>query len=106
MELVRASDLVLTMTESQRAVVGRMAEAGYSKTFTLREFVRLMGRSNVAGLPLRAAAWQAHLARPMIVAPSQPEDVVDPVGGSARLLRRVTHDLGELTEEIARALFP
>jgi protein-tyrosine phosphatase len=103
--LLDRSQLVLTMTESQRTAIGRMVEHGYTKTFTLKEFVRLHGEDHGGRDCLAAAARRAHLARPLVVGPSTPEDIQDPMGGPARLLRVVTREITELSAAVAHALF-
>jgi protein-tyrosine phosphatase len=89
------ADLILTMSERQRAVCSKLATGAASRTFTFREFVRLLDHldrtgvevvpatedGEVAGPARRLAALRdaAHRARASASRGPDPEDVTDPI---------------------------
>jgi protein-tyrosine phosphatase len=83
--LVATSDLVLTMSEDQRHACASMAEGATTRTFTVREFARLvrrLDRSEAPSEPAERLRWlrdQAHLARAGSRPPTTEEDVADPL---------------------------
>jgi protein-tyrosine phosphatase len=102
-ELVADTDLVLTMTESQREEVQRLLPAATARAFTLAEFVRLLGRLEVGQGPgLADMVAAAHAARPMLSVPDSPEDVADPYGRSEDAYASVVRHLVELCTEMVR----
>ena len=108
---VRRCDLVLTMTESQRAKVTRLAPAAGRFTFTLREFARLIDTVDPAPADLsprervRWLADHAHRARPVAARPDGREDVEDPYGGPRDGYRTVAEELDVLVSRVAPRLF-
>ncbi len=108
---VRRCDLVLTMTESQRAKVTRLVPAAGRFTFTLREFARLLAAVEEPTEDLsprdrvRAIVDRAHRARPVAVRSDDAEDVVDPYGGPRDGYRTVARELDALVTRIAPRLF-
>lgn len=100
---VRRHDLVLAMTEEQRAAVQSLLPAATPRVFTVKEFVRL-----TADLPtLRAhdgdiGAWvqAAHRARPRTPAPPQPEDVEDAYGRSMARYRACVKEIVGLMDRV------
>jgi protein-tyrosine phosphatase len=89
-ELVAEADLVLTSTREHRAAAVTLVPRAASKSFTLREFDRLLSAVDPAGLPddpvERARALVPAAARQRgLVRPDRPEDddVSDPYGGPA-----------------------
>jgi protein-tyrosine phosphatase len=87
---VASADLVLAASREHRAAAVTLVPRAASRTFTLREFDRLLSRVDAGDLPVdpedraaalvRAAAGQRGLVRP-----DRPEDddVTDPYGGPA-----------------------
>lgn len=110
-DAVLDADLVLVMTESQRAKVLRRAPAAGRHTFTLREFARLVAA--LKPLPdelgvrerVRFLVRLAHGARAYVARPDDREDVADPYGGPAEGYTRMATELDELIATIAPALF-
>lgn len=109
-QLVRAADLVLTMTAGQRSAVVTQVPAALRHTFTLREFVDLAGladgrsgRLAGSGPTGRLAALLAALpaARPLRQ-PDRDDDVPDPYGGPDEAYRRALF----LVEESVNGLVP
>lgn len=84
-DLVAASDLILTMSERQRDHCAGMAGGAGARSFTLREFHRLLDAASLAGGPVATTdrlKWlrgQAHAARPIAVRPRDAEDIADPI---------------------------
>jgi protein-tyrosine phosphatase len=85
--VVASADLVLTMTESQRAHAARLLPGAVRITFTLPELVRLAGTLDplddavAVRERVRAFVDRAHRARPYSPRSGDPEDVPDPYGG-------------------------
>src|SRR4029453_19053623 len=50
-EMLKAEDLVFTMTRDQRGIVVELWPAAVRRTFTLREFARLLSSVDPAALP-------------------------------------------------------
>lgn len=96
--------LVLTATRRQRSICTALAPAALHRTFTLRQFGRLAAAAepppDEQDDPVRAAVAAAALARGRLQpAPSDADDLRDPVGGTPEDFRRCA-------EEIDRALRP
>jgi protein-tyrosine phosphatase len=92
-DVVTEADLVLTMTEEQRAAVVRLCPPAVSRTFTLLELRRLTEGTVVTGMNPRQLAETAHRARPVTAPPSAVEDIGDPIGKPVRHLSRVAGQL-------------
>lgn len=111
-ELLRDSDLVLAMTEDQRDECASQVPGAGPRTFTLREFVRLLGEIPDGANPSTTTArvrWvrdQAHAARPRASRPARPEDLVDPTGRPPQAWEEMGRDLDELIGRIRRAVDP
>lgn len=101
-DLVMHSDLVLTMTERQREEVQRLAPAATARTFTLTEFVRLLGGLRAGGPGLARVVASAHAVRPLLPCPDRPEDVADPCGCADDVYARVTRHLVGLCTQLVR----
>jgi len=89
-DLVAEADLVLTSTRDHRAAAVTLVPRAASKTFTLREFDRLLSVVDPTDLPAdpveRARALVPAAARQRgLVRPDKPtdDDVTDPYGGPA-----------------------
>jgi low molecular weight protein-tyrosine phosphatase len=83
--MLKEADLVLTMTRAQRGLVVELWPPAVRRTFTLREFARLLSLVDQAALPvgspaerLRAAIPSAAAGRGRQQVPSEEDDVVDP----------------------------
>jgi protein-tyrosine phosphatase len=84
-DLMDRAHLVLAMSESIRDLATPLSPGAATKTFTLRELVRLTEPLDPSHLGAGAArlAWvrdEAHLARPVARRADGPEDVSDPMG--------------------------
>jgi protein-tyrosine phosphatase len=84
-EMLKQSDLVLPMTRAHRALVVELWPAAVRRTFTLREFARLLSLVDGLKLPTGTPAERLRAAIPLAAAqrgrewtsPDQ-DDVVDP----------------------------
>jgi protein-tyrosine phosphatase len=84
-QVLRGTDLILSMTHAQRGLVVELGPAAVRRTFTLREFARLLSWVNPSELPAGAPAERLRAAIPLAAAqrgrertsPDQ-DDVVDP----------------------------
>jgi protein-tyrosine phosphatase len=86
-ELIEAADLVLPATRAHRSLVVEMWPAAVRRTFTVREFARLLGQIDDTLLPagrpderLRAAIPLAAAQRGRTRVPPTEDDIVDPYG--------------------------
>lgn len=105
-DLVVGADLVLTATREHRvAVLGHAGDA-LARTFTLREFARLVslvsrdGHQRSPAELVRAAAQ----ARGQVRVPPREDDVADPYGAPLRTYRRCRDDIATAVDVIAAAL--
>ena len=84
-QLIEAAELVLTATRAHRSLVVEMWPAAVRRTFTVREFARLLGQVDKAALPTGSPAERLRPAIPMAAAqrgwvPQAEDDIVDPYG--------------------------
>jgi protein-tyrosine phosphatase len=84
-QMLKEADLVLVMTRAQRGLVVELWPAAVRRTFTLREFARLLSWVDPAALPAGTPAERLRAAIPLAVAERGREraspdedDVVDP----------------------------
>lgn len=108
---VATSDLVLTMSEQQRAHAVRLHPPATGWTFTLPEMARLCASLDPVDPSLaprervRRVARLAAAARPYVARASEPEDVADPYRGTAEDYARMAELVEEQVEAIAEVLF-
>lgn len=109
-DLLSDADLVLTMSERQRDHCASHIPGGGSRTFTLREFVRLLADVPTGSGPptttdrMRWLRDQAHAARPRAVRPREPEDIADPIGRGPEVWGALERDLAALVDRIRDAV--
>ena len=84
-QMLKEADLVLAMTRAQRGLVVELWPAAVRRTFTLREFARLLSWVDPSALPAGTPAERLRAAIPLAVAergrertPPDEDDVVDP----------------------------
>jgi protein-tyrosine phosphatase len=84
-QMLKDADLILSMTRAQRGLVVELWPAAVRRTFTLREFARLLSSVDPSVLPdgtpaerLRAAIPLAMAERGRRLALSNEDDIVDP----------------------------
>lgn len=76
-DLIDEADLVLTMTREHRTAVVTLAQHALPKTFTLKEFARLVERVGDVGDP-HALVAAAAAQRGQAWAPPEQDDIPDP----------------------------
>lgn len=103
-------DLVLGLTREHRSTAVQLEPAVVRRSFTLREFVRILPTAGpffgkTIGERLQSATDAAALAR-MRVPAARPadDDVVDPYGAPVQVYRRVFAELYDAVEAIAKAV--
>lgn len=116
-ELIRSSDLVITMEDRHRSAVSRLGAGIGQYTFTITELDALVSATDGAGgadgtdrdgagvtgpggLPGQVTRWHATRARTSIEAP----DVTDPYGGPSEGYTQTAWELADLVERIGPAL--
>lgn len=110
-DMVARADLVLALTRQHRVCVVELVPAAVRRTFTLREFARVLGALPerpsgdspsdrlAAAVPLAAAGrWRA---RPH---PPAEDDVKDPYGRGPRIYRRSLADIQRAVDQIVDRL--
>jgi protein-tyrosine phosphatase len=108
--LVNAADLVVGMAEEHRDAVGRVVPSAASRTFTLKELVRLLGSGRDPGdvVPLderiRAGVERADARRAGGDQPSGDEDIGDPLGLGLDSYRATAWEIEDLSARLVAAL--
>ena len=84
-KLVKEADLVLALTRAQRGLVVELWPPAVRRTFTVREFARLLEEVDTSALPEGTPAERLRAAMPLAVAERglrrtspKDDDVVDP----------------------------
>jgi protein-tyrosine phosphatase len=103
--MVARSDMIVTMTEEQRARVSRMAAQALTRTFTLRELVRLGEALDEISSPLSQRATELHRLRSRVVGATVPEDVEDPSGRDGHATDKIAREIRRLVGRAAPPLF-
>lgn len=106
-DLVARQDVVLTLTREHRSAVLRLRPEALRKTFSLREFARLLDTVDLAVLPRRRPArWEqllpalaANRTRARLPDPAE-DDVVDPYGQGPELFRRMASQIDPAVDRI------
>lgn len=107
--MVAEADLVLALTRRHRSSVVELVPSAVRRTFTLREFARLVTAVDPAQLPGADSTTADRLAALVPAAalqrgfPAGDDDVVDPYGGSAALYRRSFDQLAPAVRAIVAA---
>jgi protein-tyrosine phosphatase len=99
-EMVRAADLVLTATREHRSAVVTLVPKALPRTFTMREFARLAGDVDAAGLTGDDPADRARALVAAVAArrgggwvPRERDDVADPYGAGDDAYDRAAADI-------------
>ncbi len=111
-EYVIEADLVLTATRDHRAQVISMGHAAGLRTFTLKEFTRLVRAIDPATLPdggvidrARALVRAAAALRGWLLAPSaEADEVYDPYGAPVTVFRHIGAEIHSALEPVVTAL--
>jgi protein-tyrosine phosphatase len=110
-EHLAEADLVLAMTAEHRDAVARVDTQAITKTFTLKELVRLLEdlpapeqARGPQSLKLRIAEADAH-RRAGFAGNPRDEDVADPIGHPLETYRAVAWELAAWSERLVETLF-
>jgi protein-tyrosine phosphatase len=106
---LRKADLVLGMTREHRAAAVDLAPAVVRRSFTLREYARLLGQIDLDLLPEGSPADRARASLPLAAAQrrqSSPaeDDVADPYGQADTAYARAFADIEQAVRTIAAVL--
>jgi len=108
-ELVTASDVVLGMARRHAREVVLLDPGAWSRTFTVKEFVRRGETVGRRGADEALDPWLERLhhgrRRPDLVGSSDDDDVSDPIGGPLDGYRRTARQLGDLVDDVASLLW-
>ncbi|NQX35579.1 hypothetical protein [Herbiconiux sp. VKM Ac-2851] len=111
--ILRASTLVITMTREQRAEIAREFPFALKRTFTLSEFVRILGEhqkqvplpGSTEGRGLFETVLDASRFRGMVTL-TDSDDIADPYRRSAETHELVGARIIELVDEMALQIVP
>jgi protein-tyrosine phosphatase len=113
--MIREADLVLTMATEHRDTIVAQVEGAAGKTFTLKEFARLLDHLP-PGTPIPVGAGEDQVLSAAVVAtaalraggavpPSRDEDVADPLGLGVEAYRATAWEIGQLCDRVVAAVF-
>jgi low molecular weight protein-tyrosine phosphatase len=110
--MIREADLVLTMATEHRDTIAAQVDGAASRTFTLKEFARLLdllpGRPAPTGDGLlleEAVAAAAGLRASGALPPTRDEDVADPLGLGVEAYRATAWEIGQLCDRVVAGVF-
>jgi protein-tyrosine phosphatase len=110
-QLLRQSDLILPMTRAQRTIVVELWPPAVRRTFTLREFARLLSRVDPGELPTGSPAERLRAAIPLASAQRGRErtaadldDVVDPFRLSDAVYVDSFRQISSAVDDVARLI--
>lgn len=112
-KLVKNADLVLTLTRAQRTIVVELWPPAVRRTFTVREFARLLELVDPCALPTGSPAERLLKVMPLVVAErgarlTSPEDddVIDPFRLGAEIYLASFTQITAAVRVIATAILP
>jgi low molecular weight protein-tyrosine phosphatase len=107
-QLLKGADLILPMTRAQRGFIVELWPAAVRRTFTLREFARLLATVDPSALPRGTTADRLHAAIRLAAAErgrwrTSPEDddVVDPFRRADQVYGESFKQIRDAVEQIA-----
>jgi protein-tyrosine-phosphatase len=103
--MIGSQHLVLTMTELQRSVLARLQPQQLTRTFTLKEWVRINEAVSFDSDSLSELVLATHRARAAVAAAEEPEDIIDPAGLPARQQAAIAAQIAVFTHSLAETLF-
>ena len=108
-EHLRRADLILGMTREHRAAAADLVPAAVRRSFTLREYARLLGRIDLALLPAGSPAERARASLPLAAAQRRhveavDDDVADPYRQADAAYARAFADIEQAVRSIAEVL--
>ena len=113
--MIREADLVLTMATEHRDTIIAQVDGAVGKTFTLKEFARLLDHVP-PGDPMPAGAGEDQVLAAAVAAasqlrasgavpPSRDEDVADPLGLGVEAYRATAWEIGQLCDRVVTGVF-
>lgn len=107
--LLRTADLVLGMAREHRAVAVDLFPAAVRRSFTLREYARLLGQIDPELLPAGTPAERARASLPLAAAQRQrsvatEDDVADPYRRAETAYAQAFADIEQAVRSIAEVL--
>jgi protein-tyrosine phosphatase len=103
--MLGSHQLVLTMTEGQRSVLARLQPQQLTRTFTLKEWVRINEARSLDCDSLSQLVLATHRARAAVAAADEPEDIMDPVGLPSDQHELIAAEIATFTRSLAETLF-
>ena len=106
---LRQADLVLGMTREHRSIAVEMVPAVVRRSFTLREYARLLGQIDATLLPAGSPAERARASLPLAAAqrrqvePAE-DDVADPYRQADLAYQRAFAEIDQAVKSIAAVL--
>jgi protein-tyrosine phosphatase len=112
-KLVKEADLVLALTRAQRTLVVDLWPPAVRRTFTFREFARLLDQVDPSALPDGSPGERLRIAMPLVVGArglgrtsAKDDDVIDPYRLSDDVYAASFAEITAAVMTIARALMP
>jgi protein-tyrosine-phosphatase len=103
--MLGSHQLVLTMTEGQRSVLARLQPQQLTRTFTVKEWVRINEARSLDSASLSQLVLATHRARAAVAAADEPEDIMDPVGLPSHQHELIAAEIATFTRSLAETLF-
>jgi protein-tyrosine phosphatase len=111
--LINEADLVLTLTRAQRSLVVELVPRAVRRTFTVREFARLLGEVAPSDLPDGIPAQRLRIAIPLAIAQRgirlaspDDDDVTDPFRLSDDIYATSFAEIASAVNVIVETLLP
>jgi protein-tyrosine phosphatase len=111
--MVKEADLVLALTRAQRSLVVDLFPPAVRRTFTLREFARLLQHVNPSAMSGGSPGQRLRIAVPLAVATrglgsisTESDDVIDPYRLSDEVYATSLAEITAAVTTIAGALIP
>jgi protein-tyrosine phosphatase len=112
-KLVKEADLVLALTRAQRGLIVELWPPAVRRTFTVREFARLLEEGDPSDLPDGSSAERLRAWMPVAVAtrglrrtPPEFDDVVDPFRLSDEVYAASFEEISSAANVIVSSLAP
>lgn len=108
--LLQPADLVLALTRAHRGDVAELWPKAVRRTFTLKEFARLLGEVDLAALPSGSPGERLRAALPLLAAHRRQvtdlslDDVVDPYRRGAELYGQAFADIEQAVTSIVSVI--
>lgn len=108
--MLTEADLILALSSEHRSTILELAPSAFRKTFTLREFARILPAAGLQGAGVSAAAvrdaWRgaiAEAAGARQASPSAEDDVTDPFRQGPEVYRTMAEELVPAVDAILTA---